>query len=275
MSKDCILEIRDLTLKHKGKQILDNINLNVNRGDIILLSGRNGAGKSTLLKSIAGIVVPDRGQITFLPSKSDIKTGFLSDNCSMYQDYSVQNMIKYHCRLHKIEKFQSDLLDRLIPNRKIKVKSLSTGLKAILLLTLTIATKPDLILIDEILQHIDPFIRETVLNQLIDMTIENQTALVIVNHFPKDLEKLPDRIMLIDEGKLKLDSTPEELNSSCRKLVTQNKLEQRELPVIHCNETGVFKEYYLYPISINDLPESESIDLTEAISSFIGGYYAG
>ncbi len=274
MINETLLQIRKLTITHKKKNILNKIDLDITKGEIILLAGKNGSGKSTLLKTIAGVSVQDTGSITFNTDSRKNSIGFLSDNCSMYSDFSIKEMIKLHCRIHDIRDFNCHILDRFLPDRSKKIKSLSTGMKAILLLSLIIAQKPSMILIDEILQHIDPYVRDTILNQLLDMAVEHNTTIIVVNHFTGDIERIPDRIILMEEGKIPLDSTPDNLLEKCRKIVSRDKIVVKDLPIIHCKEDGHFKEYYLYPVEESFQHQNmEKATLSEIISALIGGYY--
>jgi len=272
---ETLLEIKNLSLRIKKKQILKNINITFEAGEAVLIAGKNGSGKSTFLKCLAGILLPDSGQINSIVLNPRHR-GFISDKMSLLENYTLQEGINFHCRVFAVNNFKANLIEELNLDLNKKIKDLSAGERAIFHLSLLISQEPELLIIDEIIHTIDPYLREIFLEKLIELMDEFNTTVIMVNHTFSDTGRIPERILLMEEGQFILDEKREELGQKIRKVVSKEPLKEN-LPVIFKKESSVRNEYYIYPFS-EDLGSKTnhdflSIDLSEIIKAFIGGYY--
>lgn len=273
---DKILQTKNLNLSFGSKKILGNISVDFDSAEAVLIAGKNGSGKSTLLKCLSGVLLPDSGSITFNQTLKREKVGFISDKMSLLENMTLRQGIDFHTAIYGISEFSDSLIKELNLDLNGRIKHLSAGERAIYHLSLLISQQPEVLLVDEIIHTIDPFLRQRFLETLIEMIDLYNTALIMVNHTFTDTGRIPERILIMEEGRFILDENKEELLAKIRKVVIDGDL-AKDLPVIYCQETELYKEYFIYPYEPK-MAEAhsynfEAIDLNEIIKSFIGGYY--
>ena len=213
------IEIKNLTKKYDGFK-LDNINLNIPKGLIIGLIGENGAGKTTLIKSILNIINIDKGSIKIFDKdykkedyliKEDI--GVVLDNmffpeilnakdicCIMKDIYKNWDSNLYYNYLSKFD----------VPTSK-KIKDLSKGMRKKLEIVTALSHKPKLLILDEPTSGLDPVVRDEVLDLFLDFIQEEDNTILLSTHITSDLERIADRIVFIDKGKLIMDESRDDI----------------------------------------------------------------
>lgn len=271
-----ILEIKDLCLRYRGTPVFENLDITFKRGESVLIAGRSGAGKSTLIKCLAGVYFPDSGEVIYGENISRKNIGIISDRMSLFEDFTLKQGIEFHSRTFGIKEFDDTLLNLLNLDRGRKIKHLSTGERVLFHLSLLISQKPEILLVDEVIHTIDPYLREVALEAIIDLMDELGTTVVMVNQTFAEIERIPERVLILEDGKIFLDIKRDLLSQKIRKVVTRDNID-REIPVIFKKESSVYKEYYIYPFEDEmeqrfDLRFSD-IDLNEIMKAFIGGFY--
>jgi ABC-2 type transport system ATP-binding protein len=277
IKSNIILEISDLCLSFGKKKILDHLNIQFEAGEAVMIAGKNGAGKTSLLRCIAGVYFPDSGSIRLHRSVRKESLGLISDKMSLFNSFTLQEGIDLHCRIFNIKKFNDSLIQLLNIDRNQKIRNLSAGERAIYQLSLLLSQQPEILLVDEIIHAIDPYIRELFLEALIEMMDEYNTTVITVNHTFGEVGRIPERVLIMEEGGFVLDEKREDLHRKMKKIVTEKQI-TNDIPVFFKKESSVVNEYYIYPF----MTEMESkydydfqeANLTEIIKSFIGGYYA-
>lgn len=280
-----IIEIKDVCLDFGKRKILDHVDLGFKKGEAVLIAGNNGAGKSSLLRILAGVLFPDRGEVRLSDSIQKNKIAFLSDSLSFFQDFTLAEGIDFHTRVFGVESFDHSLLDELNLDRNQVVKNLSKGERAIYHLSLLLSQKPEVLLLDEIIHAIDPYLRELFLDTLIDLIDELNTTVIMVNHTFSEMGQLPERVIIMEDGHFIFDEPSEMLQQKIKKITidaeeekTLGKNIETTLPVIFKNRSSLVREYFIYPFKEEFLERTDvrfgDIDLSEIIKSFIGGYYA-
>jgi ABC-2 type transport system ATP-binding protein len=272
-----ILSVNNLFLKIGKKKVLDHVNVSFEKGQAVLIAGNNGSGKSSLLRCIAGIYLPDSGSIRFDNSITKKKIGFISDKMSLFEHFTLQEGIDFHCKVFGVDSYDDSLLKPVNLSRKQKIKELSNGERALFNLSLLMSQKPEILMIDEIIHIIDPYLRELFLEAAIDLIDSFNTTVIMVNHTFSDMGRIPERVLILEDGSFILDEKTDELTGKVRKIITDKEIDL-DIPVILKKESPVHNEYYIYPYT----PELKSssnyefieVDLAEIIKSFIGGYYA-
>jgi ABC-2 type transport system ATP-binding protein len=274
-----MIKIENLSYKYNKEPVLKNLSLNINRGETLLISGINGAGKTTLLRLIAGVLLPQQGNIHFSPElgKNPLeKIGFFSDQMRLYENLTLESSIDLHSSIYNIKSFDLDLLHRLKLDLNKKISELSAGQKVIFCLSLILNANPEILLIDEVIHSIDAFLREIFLEKVLELIEERKITLVLVNLNYHDIEKIPQRLVLIKDGAIEVDEPIEDLKTKVKKVVTREKISH--LPVLHSRKFSDSFEYYLYPFEsgFEDQIEGKIIDLNldEIVKAFIGGDYA-
>lgn len=153
------LTIHNLTKKFGQQTALKDININIEKNEIIGLLGPNGAGKSTLMKSIVGALKIDEGQILFnekdvteFPLESKKNIGFLPENNPLYHEMYVKEYLQFVAEIHKTLKSKIDKVIDLVgitPEKSKKIGQLSKGYKQRVGLAQAILHEPDLLILDE------------------------------------------------------------------------------------------------------------------------------
>lgn len=212
------LQIINLTKKFGEQTALDKINIDIDKSEIIGLLGPNGAGKSTLMKSIVGVVKIDEGQIFFndknivkneIECKSEI--GFVPENNPLYNEMYVKEYLNFVADIHKIPKNKIDEVIDLVgitPEKNKKISQLSKGYKQRVGLAQAILHSPELLILDEPTNGLDP-------NQIIEIRnvikeIGKEKTVILSTHIMQEVEALCSRVILIHQGKIIQDSQIEE-----------------------------------------------------------------
>lgn len=206
-----ILTTKELGKNFKHKRVLDQINLNVPTGKIYCIMGPNGAGKSTLLKIISGIEKPTEGVVTFKDKnwkREDLKViGSLIEEPGLFDNLTVEENIKLKLKLHRVEnKNQEQILNTLGfgDHNHEKVKGFSTGMRQRLGIALAFMGNPDLVILDEPTNGLDTFgIHE--LRELLMLEKKQGKTIIIASHMLSEIQKVADRIAILDDGKLLLE----------------------------------------------------------------------
>ncbi|HQC07743.1 MAG TPA: ATP-binding cassette domain-containing protein [Kaistella chaponensis] len=212
------LQIINLTKKFGEQIALNTINIEINNNEIIGLLGPNGAGKSTLMKSIVGALKIDQGAILF--DGKDIreneiavkkKMGFLPENNPLYREMYVKEYLNFVAELHQISKERIDEVIDLVgitPEKSKKVSQLSKGYQQRVGLAQAILHSPDLLILDEPTNGLDP-------NQIIEIRnvikqIGKEKTVILSTHIMQEVEALCTRVILIHEGNIIQDTNIED-----------------------------------------------------------------
>ncbi|MGE5396844.1 MAG: ABC transporter ATP-binding protein [Chitinophagales bacterium] len=205
---------------------LRNIDLKVGPGSIYGLVGSNGAGKTTLLKLLAGVYLQDEGEILInqepVYENVKVKSGiaFIPDESSFFPTYSVKNMAVFYRKIYPTwneERFQR-LQEVFQVSMDKWIHRLSKGMQKQAAFWLALSTMPEVIILDEPLDGLDPVMRKQVKNLLIQDVAERGTSVIISSHNLRELEDLCDHIGIIHKGELLLDQELDELKIRLHKV---------------------------------------------------------
>lgn len=206
------IETRGLT-KHFKDFTLDSLDLELPEGCILGLIGENGAGKTTAIKLLLGILKPDSGTASVLGQdisgdmsrlKEDI--GVVLDEPGLPEKLTLRQLEKIMPSIYKSwsrEDFSHYIRRMELPEDK-PYKEFSRGMKMKLGLVLALSHKPRLLLLDEATSGLDPVVRDSVTDLLLDFTRDKGHSVLISSHIVSDLEKLCDYIAFLHKGKLML-----------------------------------------------------------------------
>jgi ABC-2 type transport system ATP-binding protein len=272
-----VLEINDLCLSFGKKKVLNQLNVGFEQGEAVLIAGNNGVGKTSLLRCITGVYLPGSGRVRFGESIKKEKIGLISDKMSLFDRFTLQEGIDFHCRVFNVKNFNDSLIKPLNIDKNQKIKDLSAGERALYHLSLLLSQKPGILLVDEIIHAIDPYLRDLFLEALIEMIDELNTTLIMVNHTFSEMGRIPERVLIMEDGGFVLDEKRDDLFQKMKKIVTDIEI-SGDIPVVFKKESPVINEYYVYPFTAEMKTKYDydfrEVDLTEIIKSFIGGYYA-
>lgn len=194
---------------------LKNIDLTINRGEIIGIIGRNGSSKSTLLKTMAGIYKPNRGWVGIngdISLLSGVGVGMNKDLTGR------ENIHLYGSILGHSRETMDGLMDEVIQFSELQdfidepLRTYSSGMKARLGISVATAVKPDILLIDEVLGVGDPGFKKRSQERIRKMMDDSNTV-ILVSHSFGLLKEICDRMLMMEKGSIKIIGTPDEVIS--------------------------------------------------------------
>ena len=243
---DIVLEAENLTKRYKDFY-LGPISLSLEKGSITGCIGRNGAGKSTTIKLATNLIKPDSGSITYDFESKNINSsiGYLGENRDLYPDIpliNITNFIRNAYQDQWNQKKYDEFVLRFQLDQKMPLKHLSTGNKVKYLITLELSKEPRILFLDEPTSGLDPIVRDEVLQIMRALCAEEELTVFFSSHITEDIDKIADSIIYMDNGKIVLNATKEEINKRFVKLSAE---------------------------SLNTINRSELIDL----STYVNGYY--
>lgn len=211
-----VLECKSLTKYYSGKCALNEIDLTVESGKIIGLLGPNGSGKSTLIKLISGLLTQTKGELTVLGEPIGMETkkvvSYLPDRDYLSDWMKIEDIITMFEDFY--EDFDSkralDMLQKLNLDKSVKLKQLSKGNKEKVQLILVMSRHAKLYLLDEPIGGVDPAARDYILNTIIS-NYEPDATVIIATHLIADIEQVLDEVIFINEGKIALQSTVDDI----------------------------------------------------------------
>lgn len=202
-----MINIKNLNKKYRNKIILDNINLNIEKGKIIGLLGPNGSGKTTLMKILLNITKEDNGEIYINNEKKSEETNkyisFLPDAPFIDKDLSIneaRNYFKFFYTDFNDKKFEN-LINKLNLNLKDKIKNLSKGNIEKLNLILILSRDAKIYILDEPIAGVDIVTRNEILKLIIENISDESTA-IISTHLIKDIEHIFDQVIFLKDANI-------------------------------------------------------------------------
>ena len=203
----------------KEQKVLNGINFEIHRGEFVGIVGRNGSGKSTLLKTLAKIYFPEKGSVTINGSLIpfiELGVGFnpeLSGRDNVYLNGALLGFSNREMDAMYDEIVQFAELGQFMDQ---KLKNFSSGMQVRLAFSIAIRAKGDILLLDEVLAVGDAAFQQKC-NDYFASLHGNQTV-VLVTHSMENITRFCDRAILIENGKIKLDGTPEKVSKAYEKL---------------------------------------------------------
>lgn len=206
-----MVEIKALSKLFNGQRVLDRLNLQLDPGHIVGLVGPNGSGKSTLLRHLIGMVLPSQGSCeTFGVEAAQLgpeqlsRIGYVHQEAQLMSWMSCGEIIRYTAAHYATwnEAIEARLLDVFELDRKQRVGHMSPGQRQKLSILLAASFEPQLLLLDEPASALDPLSRRHFLELIMEILLDDQKTVVISSHILSDIEKVIDRILILDEGRL-------------------------------------------------------------------------
>ena len=217
-----MLRINNLTKSFGDYVVLDKLNWQVGDGQVIGLIGSNGAGKSTLLRCIASVYSVS-GEISYNGEHVDLqkdKLFFVSDEPFYFNRFSTYDMKKFYRSFYS--RFSEETYQRLLEvfhfDEKKPIDKLSKGLKRQSALILGISCKPELLLMDESFDGLDPMMRLKLKREIIRLVEEEGISVIISSHNIRELEDICDGMALLENKQIIFTQTLEELNHNYHKV---------------------------------------------------------
>lgn len=211
------ISIKNLNMSYR-KKVLDNLDLELDSGQIVGLVGPNGTGKSTLLRILAGLEKTYKGEILINGKKPDYNTykeiSYQADKFTLDEKISVKEVVKTYKKF--FDDFDEDKFYKLFNEFKLpadsKVREMSKGMREKLQIALSLSRKTGIYLLDEPISGVDPSARKAIINIILN-NFEEDSLLIISTHLISQIEPLLDRVLFLSEGKIYLNKTVDEIRS--------------------------------------------------------------
>lgn len=217
---DTVIRTTKLTKKYKNKKALDNISIEIKKGDIYGIVGQNGAGKSTLLKAISGITKPTSGVIELFNESTKLhkqrrRMSSIIENPILFGELSAKENLEYF-RIQRgiADKNVVDETLQLVgldPEDKRKIRRYSIGMNQRLAIALSLISNPEVLILDEPTSGIDPVGIVEIRHLLQTLNEEKNVTIIISSHILSSLANIATKIAILDEGKIVEELTLDEL----------------------------------------------------------------
>lgn len=221
-----MIRVEALNKSFNDIKALDNVNMHVKKGSIYGLVGENGAGKTTLIKHIMGVYKQDSGEIMI--DNEDIyentsckqKIAYISDELYYFPQYTIEKMATFYKKIYPNwdDKRYKDIQKIFQIDEKRRIGRLSKGMQKQVAFCLTLASMPKIIVLDEPIDGIDPYMRKKVWNLIIEDVAEREATVLISSHNLKELENVCDHVGILHKGKMIIEKDLDHLKSDVNKI---------------------------------------------------------
>lgn len=250
-----MLEVKNVLKRYDDLVALDNLNLDIKKGEVYGLLGPNGSGKTTLINCILSLSKFEKGDIKIFDQPMSVdrydlkaKIGYVPQEIAVFDELSVYDNIDFFCGLYIQDKatrkqYVEEAIEFVGLNdfRKFVPKKLSGGLKRRLNLACGLAHKPELLILDEPTVAVDPQSRNAILEGIMDLNKKGMTV-IYTSHYMDEVEQICTRISIIDKGKL---------------LATGDKYELKKL--VGLTDTLILKDIDMKNLDISQLESIEGL----------------
>ena len=225
---EIICQTVNLSKKYKGKVALEKVNINIKKGEIYGLIGENGAGKTTLIKTIAQLIKPTEGNVKLFGQTNENelcrlqkKMGYTIENPALYMDMTARQNLEV-IRIEKGIPGTRDIdkvlaMVNLSDTGKKKVKNFSLGMKQRLALAMVLLNEPEVLILDEPLNGLDPTGISELRSLLKKLNTENNITIILSSHILSELHKLATCYGIMHKGKIVEEISSEILDDRCKK----------------------------------------------------------
>ena len=221
-----VIETENLTKKYKDKTVVNNINMKVEKGKIYGLLGKNGAGKTTTMRMLLNMATKTSGKIMLfgnIPDNSTYrKIGSIIETPGFYENLTAEENLKIISKIrgnYSKENIDEILTSVSLDDNNKKYRDFSLGMKQRLGIAAAIMHNPELLILDEPINGLDPIGIKKIRHLLKRLSRENATTILISSHILSEIENLADIIGVMDNGQLITELTKDELNRQLNKSV--------------------------------------------------------
>ena len=240
-----MLEMKHVTKSFDGFKALDDLNLTVPKGAVYGLVGPNGAGKSTAIRILTGVYRPTEGSVSMegMPIYENPMTktriGYIPDDIFYFPSASLEDMRKYYKGMYP--DFDDALFERLyevfnLP-KKSPIRRFSKGMQKQAAFHLAICCRPDVLILDEPVDGLDPVMRRQVWSLILSDVAQHETTVLISSHNLRELEDICDHVGIMDHGKMLLERSLADMQGNIVKLQIVGDIPEK-LDILHESASG-------------------------------------
>ena len=240
-----MLELKNVSKSFGKFKALDNLTMTIPQGSVYGLVGPNGAGKTTAIRHITGVYRPDAGDITMegLPifENPQVKQaiGYIPDEIFYFSSATLKDMAKFYRGLYP--RFDMPLFQRLSEVFQLPMSSpirrFSKGMQKQAAFQLTLSIRPDVLVLDEPVDGLDPVMRRQVMSLILAEVAERNTTVLISSHNLRELEDVCDHVGIMNHGKMLLERSLADMQGNTVKLQMVGDVPEG-LEILHQSSTG-------------------------------------
>jgi len=278
-----VLKAQGLGKRYHRRWALSDCTLEIPAGQVVGIVGPNGAGKTTLLHLAVGLLQPTAGTIEVLGGRPAAgpaqlaRVGFVAQDTPTYSGLTVADHLRLGAHLNPgwDARTASDRIERLGLDPRQRAGKLSGGQRAQLALTLALAKKPELLILDEPVASLDPLARREFLQILMEATADQELSVVMSSHLVADLERVADYLIVLVGSRVQVAGETDDLLASHR-LLTGPRGDASTLPagvqVITESHTGRQSTFLVRSTAPVHDPAwtADSIDLEDLVLAYMG-----
>ena len=243
-----MLEMKNVTKTFGKFKALDDLSMTVPKGSVYGLFGPNGAGKSTAIRLMTGIYRPDSGSITLegMPVYENpvnkVRMGYIPDDIFYFPSASMEEMKSFYKGIYP--QFDEELYKKLFEAfqlpRKGAIRRFSKGMQKQAAFHLSLCTHPEMLILDEPVDGLDPVMRRQVWSLILSEVAANGTTVLVSSHNLRELEDICDHVGIMDHGKMLLERSLQDMQGATHKLQLVGEVPEG-LDVLHESQTGRLK----------------------------------
>lgn len=219
-----MIKVTDVTKYFDDFKVLDDISMHVRRGTIYGLIGPNGAGKTTIINHINGVLTPKCGEIkingepVFENEKVKQSVLNISDDWFYYSTFTIKEMARFYRNIYPA--FSNERYEAIKGifklDEKRQIRKLSKGMKKQVAFWLSLSAMPDVLILDEPLDGLDPVMRKQVLNLVIADVADREMTVLVSSHNLRELEDICDHLVLLHKGEMLFECDIDSLKDNVR-----------------------------------------------------------
>ncbi len=247
-----MLEMKHVTKTFGAFKALDDLTLTVPKGAVYGLVGPNGAGKSTAIRHLTGVYRPDSGSVTLggaaIYENPTVKSviGCIPDEIFYFPSATLEEMRRFYRGLYP--QFDDALFEKLkevflLPERT-PIRRYSKGMQKQAAFHLSLCTRPEVLILDEPVDGLDPVMRRQVMSLILSDVAEYGTTVLISSHNLRELEDVCDHVGIMDHGKMLLEKSLADMQGSTHKLQIVGHIPDG-LEILHESGSGRLKTYII------------------------------
>ena len=243
-----MLEMKNVTKTFGKFKALDDLSMTVPKGSVYGLVGPNGAGKSTAIRLMTGIYRPDSGSITLegMPVYENpvnkVRMGYIPDDIFYFPSASMEEMKSFYKGIYP--QFDEELYKKLFEAfqlpRKGAIRRFSKGMQKQAAFHLSLCTHPEMLILDEPVDGLDPVMRRQVWSLILSEVAANGTTVLVSSHNLRELEDICYHVGIMDHGKMLLERSLQDMQGATHKLQLVGEVPEG-LDVLHESQTGRLK----------------------------------
>ena len=240
-----MLELKNVTKTFGSFKALEDLTLTVPKGAVYGLVGPNGAGKSTAIRCLLGVYRPDSGSITldgapvYENPEAKARMGSVPDDIFYFPSATLEDMRRYYQGIYP--KFDLEMYKKLFEAfelpKNVPLRRFSKGMQKQAAFHLTLCTRPEVLILDEPVDGLDPVMRRQVWSLILSEVAKEETTVLISSHNLRELEDICDHVGIMDKGKMLLQRSLADMQGATHKLQIVGEIPEG-LEVLHESRSG-------------------------------------